>query len=148
MEFGIEKYVNNEKWGRRNNGNYSTAKSEALERRKITSTWEYWWWTRKLLKTNLCIKGTIIWGFFLIRYIGPFLQWTRKVLRVMDQRTRKMMTIFKALHPRDDGLYMSRKVRGRGLVSIRYYVDASTESRGAFTEGAFEREKKTYCSCQ
>ena len=37
----------------------------------------------------------------------------------MDQRTRKLMTIYKALHHRDDGdrLYMSRKEGGRGLAS-------------------------------
>ena len=43
----------------------------------------------------------------------------------MDQRTRKLMTMHKALHRRDDGnrLYVSRKEGGRGLASIE--VDAS-----------------------
>ena len=39
----------------------------------------------------------------------------------MDQRTRKLMTMHKALHPRDnvDKLYVSRKERGRkGLTSV------------------------------
>ena len=38
----------------------------------------------------------------------------------MDQRTRKLMTMHKALHPRDDvdRLYVSRKEGGRGLASI------------------------------
>ena len=45
----------------------------------------------------------------------------------MDQRTRKLMTIQKALHPRDDvdRLYVSRKEGGRGLASIEDSVDAS-----------------------
>ena len=45
----------------------------------------------------------------------------------MDQRTRKLMTMHKALHPRDDidRLYVSRKKGGRGLASIKDTVDAS-----------------------
>ena len=44
----------------------------------------------------------------------------------MDQRTRKLMTMHKALHPRDDvdRLYVSRKEGGRGLASIKDTVDA------------------------
>ena len=44
----------------------------------------------------------------------------------MDQRTRNLMTMHKALHPRDDidRLYVSRKQGGRGLASIEDSVDA------------------------
>ena len=47
----------------------------------------------------------------------------------MDQRTRKLMMIHKALHPRDDvdRLYMSRKVGGRELASIQGSIDASIQ---------------------
>ena len=47
----------------------------------------------------------------------------------MDQRTRKLMTMPKALHPSDnvDRLYMSRKEGGRGLTSIEDSVDASIQ---------------------
>ena len=45
----------------------------------------------------------------------------------MNQRTRKIITMHKALHPRDDTdkLYVSRKEEGRGLTSIEDSVDAS-----------------------
>ena len=45
----------------------------------------------------------------------------------MDQRTRKLMTLHKALHPRDDvdNLYVSIKEGGRGLASIEDSVDAT-----------------------
>ena len=33
-----------------------------------------------------------------VRYSGPFLKWTREELRQMDQKTRKLMTMHKALH--------------------------------------------------
>ena len=45
----------------------------------------------------------------------------------MDQRTKKLMTIHKALHTRDDidKLYVSRKEEGRGIASNEDSVDAS-----------------------
>ena len=45
----------------------------------------------------------------------------------MDQRTRKLMTMHKALYPRDanDRLYVLRKEGRRGLTSIEDSVDAS-----------------------
>ena len=73
---------------------------------------EYLRRTRKLLETKLSsrnlIKGINTWAVPLVRYSGPFLKWTRDELRQMDQRTRKLMTMYKALHPRDnvDRLYM------------------------------------------
>ena len=44
----------------------------------------------------------------------------------MDQRTRKLMTMHKALHLREDvdRLYVSRKEGGRGPASIEDSVDA------------------------
>ena len=46
----------------------------------------------------------------------------------MDLRTRELMTMHKALYPRDDvdRLYLSRKEGGRGVASIENSVDAST----------------------
>ena len=43
----------------------------------------------------------------------------------MDQRTRKLMTMHKALHPRDDvdRLYVSRKEGGRGLDRLEDYIE-------------------------
>ena len=43
----------------------------------------------------------------------------------MDQRTRKLITMHKAFHPRDDvdRLYVSRKEGGRGLASIEDTVN-------------------------
>ena len=76
---------------------------------------EYFRRTRKLLETKLhsrnLIKGINIWAVLLVRYSGPFLKWTREELKQMEQRTGKLMTMYKALHPRDyvDRLYVSRK---------------------------------------
>ena len=72
----------------------------------------------------------------LVRYSGPFLKWTRDELKQMDQRTRKLMTMHKALHPRDDvdRLYVSRKEGGRGLTSIEDSVDASIQQLKDYIE--------------
>ena len=89
--------------------------------------------TRKLLETKLScrnlIKGINTWTIPLVRYSGPFLKWTRDELRQMDQRTRKLMTMHKALHPRDDvdRLYVPRKEGGRGLASIKDSVVTSIQ---------------------
>ena len=89
--------------------------------------------TRKLLETKLnsqnLIKGIDTWAVPLVRYSGHFLKWTRDELKQMDQRTRKLMTMYKALHPRDDDdrLYFSRKKGRRGLASIEDSVDVAIQ---------------------
>ena len=96
--------------------------------------------TRKLLETKLSgrnlIKGINTWAVALVRYSGPFLKWSRDELKQMVQRTRKLMTIHKALHPRDDidRLYVSRKEGGKGLASIEDSVDASIQRLEGYIE--------------
>ena len=100
---------------------------------KDTTRKEYLRRTRKLHETKVSsrnlIKGINTWAVPLVRYSGPFLKWTREELKQMDQRTRKLMTMHKALHPRDDfdRLYASRKEGGRELASIEDTVDASIQ---------------------
>ena len=67
-------------------------------------------------------------------------KWTRDELKQMDQRTTKLMTMHKALHPRDDvvRLYVSRKEEGRGLSSIEDTVDASIQ----WLEDYFEKHER------
>ena len=89
--------------------------------------------TRKLLERKLYCRNLInkinTWAVTLVKYSGPFLKWTREELKQMDQSTRKLMTMHKALHPRDDvdRLYVSRKEGGRWLASIKDSVDASIQ---------------------
>ena len=47
----------------------------------------------------------------------------------MDQRTKKVMTMHKALHPKDDvdRKYVPRKEGGIGLASIKDSVDTSIQ---------------------
>ena len=86
------------------------------------STWKYWKKTpsKSIVKekirplknekasrkeTKLCsrnLKGINTWIVPLVRYSDAFLKWTREELRQTDQKTRKLMSMQKALHPRDD----------------------------------------------
>ena len=101
---------------------------------------EYLRKTRNLLETKLCrrniIKGINTWAIHLVRYSGSLVKWTREELKQMDQRTRKLMTMHKELHPRDDDdrLYVSRKAGGRGLASIEDSVDASIQQLEDYIE--------------
>ena len=94
---------------------------------------EYLGRTRKLLETKLCcrklIKRINSWAVPFVRYSGSFLKWTKEGLKQIEQRTRKLMTMHKALHPRDDveRLNISRKKGGRGLASIEDSVDESIQ---------------------
>ena len=97
--------------------------------------------TRKILETKLnsrnLIKGINTWAVPLVRYSGPFLKWTRDELKQMDQRTRKLMTMHKALHPRDDvdRRYVSKKREEEDLPALktalthRYNDSKTTKTR-------------------
>ena len=67
--------------------------------------------------------------------------WTREELQQMDQRTRKLMTTCKALHPRDDidRLYVFRKEAGRGLTSIEDNINTLIRQLKDYIE---KRKKK------
>ena len=75
------------------------------------------------------MRGINTWTVHLVRYSRPILKWTRDELRQMDQRTRKLMTMHKALHPRDDvdRLFVPRKDGGRGLAGIEDSVHTSIQ---------------------
>ena len=96
--------------------------------------------TRKLLETKLycrnLAKGIKTWALLLVRYSGPFLKSIRDERKQMDQRTRKLMTMHKALYPRDnvDRLHLSRKEGERGLASIEDSIDTSIKRLEDFIE--------------
>ena len=86
---------------------------------------------RKLLKAKRYnrnhIKNINTWAVPVVRYSGPFLKCIREELKQMDQRTRNLLTMHKALHLRDDTdwLYVSRKEGERGVGNIHDSVDTS-----------------------
>ena len=58
---------------------------------------------RKVLETNLdggnIIKGINTWAISLLKYSAAFIDWNCAELTQVDRRTRKLMTMYNALHP-------------------------------------------------
>ena len=87
-------------------------KKEYLRRVKLVAK-------SRLYAGNL-IKGINAWAVSVVRYSAGVLNWTKKELKGMDVRTRKLLTMFGVFHMKSnmDRLYMKRKEGGRGLISV------------------------------
>ena len=59
------------------------------------------------------------WAVSLVRYGAGVIEWTQQELENIDRRTRKMMRLYDAMHPRADvdPLYVRKDEGGRGLMS-------------------------------
>ena len=106
---------------------------------------EYFRRVRKVLETKLnggnIIKAINTWAVSLVRYTAPFIEWSKNELRDMDRRTRKLMTMHKALHPKDDidRLYTERKEGGRGLFNIEECVELALLGLMNYVKSSKER---------
>ena len=96
---------------------------------------EYLRRTRKLLETKLSrrnlIKGMNTRAVPLVRYSGPFLKWARDELKQMEKRTRKLMTMHKAL---TDYMYQEKREEEdlpalKTALTHRYDSNSSTKQR-------------------
>ena len=85
---------------------------------------EYLKRVRKVLETKLnggnIIKGINKWAVSLLRYSAAFIDWNCTKLTQPHRRTRKLMTMHNARHPKSnvDCLYIPRKEGGRGLEGV------------------------------
>ena len=95
--------------------NKKTIKKYTLEKQENPS--------KKLCRRNL-IKRINTWGVIL-EDIGPFIKCSRRKLTEMNQ-IKKLISIHKGLHRRDDNDYVSRKEGGRRLATIENCVDAKS----------------------
>ena len=91
-------------------------------------TKEYFRRTKKILKSSLnsgnTFKAINSRAVSIIRYGAGIIEWTKEELRNMDRKTRKMLTMFRSMHPQADvdRLYRKRKKGGRGLISVEDMV--------------------------
>ena len=78
----------------------------------------------KLNRGNL-VRRVNTWAVPLLRYSAAFVSWRKSELQVIDRKTRKLFTIYGALHPKSDvgRLYIPRKEGGRGVISIEDCVE-------------------------
>ena len=72
------------------------------------------------------VKAINTWAVAVLRYSGGVLDWNKDELQNMDRKTRKIMTMNRALHPRANvaRLYPARNEGGRGLKSVEDVVRA------------------------
>ena len=89
---------------------------------------DYYRRIRKVLQSKLnggnVIKAMNSWAVAAVRYTAGIVDWKVDELKNMDRKTRKIMTMNHALHPKADvdRLYVSRGQGGRGMMSIEECV--------------------------
>lgn len=85
---------------------------------------EYYRRIRQIMKTELNARNKITaissLAVPVIQYSFGIIKWTKAEIRKIDCQTRKLLTMYGALHPRSDinRLYVSRKEGGRGMQNI------------------------------
>ena len=87
----------------------------------------------KLNGGNL-VHGVNAWAVSLLRYSAAFASWRKNELKAIDRKTRKLFTIYGALHPTSDvdRLYIPRKEGGRGLISTEDCVVLPIRGLGVY----------------
>ena len=115
------------------------------ERMKDKFMNEYYRRLRLVLKSKLNgrnkFQAVNTWAVSLLRYGAGVMTWRRHELQGMDRKTRKLLTMYGAFHPKSDvdRLYLPRAMGGRGLIScegcvtseennLGWYIKRSTES--------------------
>ena len=95
---------------------------------------EYFRRVKKILKSKLndgnTIKAINSRAVSIIQYGAGIVDWTKEELQEMDWKTRKLLTINRALHPQADvyRLYLKRSERGRGMIGVEDCVTIETNS--------------------
>ena len=99
----------------------------------------------KVLKSKLnggnLVRGVNAWAVSLLRYSAAFVSWRKSELDAIDRKTRKLFTIYGALHPKSDvdRLYVPRKEGGRGLILIKDGVELAIRGLEVYVHGNEER---------
>ena len=97
-----------------------------------------------VLKSKLNGKNKImeinIWAVAVFRYGAGIIKWTESELKDLDRKTRKMMTLHGAFHPKSDvdRLYVRRNRGGRGLISCEKCVKSEENNLGWYIKNADE----------
>ena len=100
---------------------------------------------RKLLKSKLnggnLMKAINTWAVSSIRYSGGIVNWTKNDLQEMDRKTRKLLCMYGALHPRScvNRIYLPRTEGGRGLISIEDCIRMEEGSLAQYIKNSQER---------
>ena len=115
------------------------------EKMKLNVSKEYIRRIRKVLKSKLngenLVCGVNTWTVSLLRYSAAFVSWSRSELEAIDRKSRKLFTIYGALHPKFDidRLYIPTKKGGRGLISLEDCVRLAKRGLEVYVHGSEER---------
>ena len=97
---------------------------------------------KKVLKSKLN-GGNLVhsWEVSLLRYSAAFISWKKCELQAIERKTRKLFTIYGALHPKFDAdvLYITRNDGGRGLITIEDSVELAVRDLEVYVHGSEER---------
>ena len=98
---------------------------------------------RRLRKLNggSLVRGVNTWVVSLLRFSAAFVSCRKNELQAINRKTRKLFTIYGALHPKSDvdRLYKPRNDRGRGLISIQDCVELAIRCLEVYVHGSEER---------
>ena len=112
---------------------------------KLNVSKEYIRRLRKVFKSQLnggnLVRGVNAWAVSLLRYSAAFVSWRKNELQAIDRKTRKLFTIYGALHPKSyvDRLYIPRKEEGTGLISIEDCVELAIRDLEVYVHGSGKR---------
>ena len=115
------------------------------EKMKLNVSKEHIRRLRKVLKLKLnggnLVCGVNTWAVSLIRYSASFVSWRKSELQATDGKTRKLLTMYGALHPKSDvdRLYIPRKEGGRGLISTEDCVELAIRGLEVYVHRSEER---------
>lgn len=107
---------------------------------KTNLTKEYLRRVRALLKTELSAKNKISaigsLAVPVLQYSFGIIKWTLAEIKNLDRRTRKLLTMHGALHPKSDvdRLYVPRREGGRGLRNIELSFSTTTQGLACYLE--------------
>ena len=115
------------------------------EKMKSNVSKEYIRRIRQVLKSKLnggnLVHGVNTWAVSLLRYSAAFVSWRKSELQAIDRKTKKLFTIYGALHPKSDvdRLYIPTKEGGRGLISTEDCVEKAIRGLEVYVHGSEER---------
>ena len=80
------------------------------------------------------------WAVAIMRYGAGVLEWRFDELKELDRKTRKLLTMYKGLHPKSDvdRLYVGRKEGGKRLVSFESTIRSAENNLGWYLKNSNE----------
>ena len=99
---------------------------------------------RSVLKSKLNGRNKFqainTWAVASLRYGAGIIKWNKEELQNLDRKSRKLLTLYGAFHPKSDvdRLYLPRSKGGRGLISCESCIRSEENSVGFYMKNSME----------